>query len=504
MAPLHLFAAAYVVGVLVGACIPTPVPASAGVALLACALAAWRVRTGRPTRGVACLLLVAACSSGAAGYGACMAPGRWDPSRLPSGTKVAVLGRLLRDTPGDLDRATTALHGIAARVGDEVVPVRGDLVVRATDPPPVTSGDRVVVVGRMQRLRRAGPGGGFDAAQYYARRFGAFAQVAGASVLPAPAAWDWSPADLRALIVRRTRELSRDPAHPLRCEVMLSMVFGAPSAALSDATLDRFRRAGTIHVLVVSGAQISILAALAAWLSGMLRLSGWTEVALAAILVLAYAALLPPEGSIMRALGLLAVLHLGRVFHRDTEILSALLTGAFLIVCCSPTMLFSLSFQLSVAAVLGVIVGTRVLGPGPLPSPRLRPARWAMLALWALLAASVGATLATTPLIARTFGTVSVIGPLANLLVVPPAAVLTALMFVSAPLAVVAPPLAQLLNTAGGWLAEAVLWCSETAGSQPWACVGGNPWPWWWVLASYLVLAGGSCFGLRWRSSRGR
>lgn len=504
MAPLHLFAAAYVVGILAAACLPVPVPVSGAAALLACGLASWCGRPGRSTRGATYLLLLAACAAGAASYGARMAPGRWDPSRLPSGAKVAVLGRLLRDIPGDLDHATTALRGAAVRVGDEVLPLRGDLVVRATDPPPVTSGDRVVVVGRMQRLRRAGPDGGFDAARYYARRFGAFAQVGSASVLPAPAVWGWSPADLRALIARRTRELSSDPAHPLRCEVMLSMVFGAPSAALSEATLEQFRQAGTIHVLVVSGAQISILAALAAWLSGLLRLAGWVEAALAAVLVLAYAALLPPEGSILRALGLLGVLYLGRAFHRDTEMLCALVTGAFLIVCCSPTTAFSLSFQLSVAAVLGVVVGSRVLGPGPLPSARLHPARWSVLALWSLFAASLGASLATTPLIARTFGTVSVVGPLASLFVVPPAIALTVLMFVSAPLALVAPPLAQLLNSLASWLAEAVLYCSALAGSQPWACLRGDPWPWWWLMVSYLALGSLAAAGLRWRSRRGR
>jgi len=496
MAPLHRFALAYALGILCEAWLMLPVRVVAPACLL-CALVAALLAERRPAplRVPAALLLLAALLAGSASYGAANSPGRWDPSRLPNGTRVAVLGTMLRDIPADAERATVALRATAIRVGETTIPVRGDLVVRAHDAPEVNAGDAAVVVGRLERLRGARRPGAFDAARYYARRFGAFAQVASTGLAPLEGAPLPSLGDLRAWLIRRTRELCRDPERPERGEVMLSMVFGAPSSGLTETTLDRFRRAGTIHVLVVSGAQVSIMAGIAVWLASWRRLPPWAEGLLALALAGGYALLLPPDGSIVRALALVAVLTVGRAFHRDAEPLSALATAVFLVLCCQPTMLFSLSLQLSAIAVAGAIIAARIAlgGPG-------REARHGALRVCVILAASgVGAWLATAPLIAHVFGSVSLIAPLANLLVVPPAGVLTALMFVSVPLGAIAPPLAHALNTVGGILAEGVLSCSELAGSPRWAAVEGIAFPMWAELLAYVALLALAWALLRWR-----
>lgn len=499
MAPLHWFALAYALGILLESALPLPIWAVALACILAAGAAVWLAeREGASSRAPSVLLLAAALLAGCASYGAATSPGGWDPSRLPSGTRVAVLGRMLRDIPPDAERATVALRAQAVRVGETSLPLRGDVVIRARGAPEVNAGDAAVVVGRIEHLRGARRPGDFDAARYYARRFGAFSQVVSSGLAPVEGALPASVGDLRAWLIGRTRELCSDPERPERGEVMLSMVFGAPSSALTESTLDLFRRAGTIHVLVVSGAQISLMAGIAFWLSRWRRLPGWAEGLLALLLAGGYALLLPPDGSIVRALALVVVLVIGRSLHRDTEPLSALGTALFLVLCCQPTMLFSLSLQLSALAVGGAIIAVRLaLGSGTEESRQPSGLR----TLLTLLFGGLGAWLATAPLIAHVFGSVSLIAPLANLLVVPPAGALTVLMFLSVPLGLVAPPLARGLNCLGGVLAEAVLSCSELAGELRWSSLEGIEIPAWGAILAYALL-GALAWGLLRRRRR--
>jgi len=495
MTPLLALAAAYVAGILLGAYADVPVPIGALVTVATAAVAAllaWRHREGSAVP----VLLVCAVAAGATCYETRMSPGAWDPSRLPKGTEVVVLGRLVRDLPGG-DKARTVARVRAARVGDRVIPLRGSIVLDVPEPRAIGAGHDIAAVGKIGVLRHAREPGGFDEATYYANRFRAFCTLRDASVVPAATRGRLTGADLRSAVITRTRELSPSGREGLTADVMLSMVFGTASLDFPEEVLDRFRRAGTVHVLVVSGAQIGVLAGVAGWLCRRRSLSYSSEAGLLAVLVGAYAMMLPPEGTILRALALLAVLVGARLLYRQVNVASALGVAVFAILVLAPNELFDVGLQLSALAVLGVYIGHLALGPRSFPRLRRRPVAWVGACAHAIVASSFGASLATTPLIAGVWGTVSLAGPVANLVAVPLACFLTLLMFVSAPLGFVCPPAARVVNQAGAWLADAVVGVSGAVGGQPWAAVTGQRWPAWAVAAAYLVLAVAAVWLLR-------
>lgn len=486
MTPLLVYGGAYGLGVLLGGQVPVPVPVAASAALLACAVAlglAWHRREGAEW-----VLIAAAIGAGWTAYTVRVTPGRYDPCHIPSGTEVALLGCVVRDVPAGRPDASTVIEARCARVGSEAVPVRGRVVVRALRPPEVPAGRDVVVVGTLRPLAPAGEPGRFDALAYYSRRFRAFCRVTDAAIVPVSDGKVLSAGGVRRAIIGRTRELVPRGARGVCGDVMLSMVFGAASLALPDDVLDAFRSAGTVHVLVVSGAQVSLLALVALWLAGRMRLSRWAEAASMAAIVLAYAAVLPPDGTVLRAVTMLAVLHIGRLLHRGADVESALVAAVFAIAVCQPAALYDLSLQLSAAAVLGVTWGIRALGPPSVPRLRRSPLRWSLASLRAVFAASLGASVLTAPVTGGAFGQVSLVGPIANLVAVPAAALLTILMFVSVPLGYIAPPVALAMNAAASELAGLIVAASEFAGGLPWAAYRGALWPAWLVVLAYLAI----------------
>ena len=133
-----------------------------------------------------------------------------------------------------------------------------------------------------------------------------------AAVIELPRVGPPSIGDLRHTLIARNLDLSPDRNDGIPAAVMQSMVFGSASTRLPDETLEAFRRAGTIHVLVVSGSQVVLLATLVAWFSGWVRLSRRWTLCLSIAVAIGYAVVLPTDGSILRAVIDTAALRAGR------------------------------------------------------------------------------------------------------------------------------------------------------------------------------------------------
>jgi ComEC/Rec2-related protein len=494
--PLLAYACVYALGIVIASQVDFPPVTTGGMALVLAGVTgilAWR-GAGRLAMW---LLALVALLSGATTYECAMQPGRWDPCHLPPSTEVALHGHLVRDLPDGQRRAKTFMRVRAGKVGSEVLPLRGVVVVEAFHPPEVTAGSEVVVVGRIAPMRKATESRQFDEADHYGRRYGAFVRVRHAAVIPVARVGPPTMADVRRYLVEECRATCPQGDGGIRAGVMLSMVFGASSLQIPEETMESFRRAGTVHVLVVSGAQLALLAGMGAWVAGALRLRPWWELALVLLLALSYALLLPMDGTILRAMALIVVLYVGRALQRDPDLPLSLVAALMALLLIWPGGLYDLSLRLSALALLGVVYGLRILGPREIPAWRRRPLAWAGRGMWATAAASLGASLATIPLIAGTWGTVSLVAPLANLVAVPIASVLTILMFVSTVLAPIWSLPAEAVNYVGGLLAELLIRSTELVGGHPWASVEVTDedgyavaWPDWLVAVCYLVLAG--------------
>jgi competence protein ComEC len=233
------------------------------------------------------------------------------------------------------------------------------------------------------------------------------------------------------------------------------------------ASAEDFRRSGLSHLLAVSGQNVTLLALLAAAVLGAFGVALrerllWTLGLIAVYLPLAGGGPSIQRAAVMGAAGLLATLG-GRRASRLYAL--ALALGVTLAV--DPGVAADVGWQLSFAAVLGILL---------LAAP-LRDAIGARLgaggrrrALAEGLAVTIAATLATAPLVAFHFETFSTTTLVANVLVLPAVAPAMWLGMVGAALAQVpGVPLEQLNGVAAlllAYVAQVAAWCAAPSWAE--------------------------------------
>ncbi|MDQ7850539.1 MAG: DNA internalization-related competence protein ComEC/Rec2 [Armatimonadota bacterium] len=258
--------------------------------------------------------------------------------------------------------------------------------------------------------------------------------------------------------------------------VLAGLLFGAQAGAGREME-ELFLRAGLLHVLVVSGAQVGLLAASVVGMLALLRAHPALRFLLAGAVVLLFAAMVGWGAAVGRA-AIMALVGLGAGWlRRDTDAATAMALAALLWLALYPAALFSLGFQLSFAATWGLIFLSPAL------EPPVRP-RW----LARLAGATLGAQLAVLPLLAVVFQRVSLAAFPANLLVLPIVAVLVPAGFVLSLVGLVLPPAAFTLAPAFLPPVWAIVALARLFAGAPGAEVWLPPVAWWQAVAAYLLL----------------
>lgn len=174
---------------------------------------------------------------------------------------------------------------------------------------------------------------------------------------------------------------------------------------------------GIRHVAAVSGLHVGILYGLISFLTGrrkhLTALLGFPALTL-------FAAMAGFTPSVTRACAMIGLMMASQLFSKEYDPATALSIACLILLLNNPFCALSVSFQLSVASVAGILLGYSRLyrfltkGVEKLPKKGLR----AKLIRWAVGSVSVtlSAMVLTTPLCAWYFGCVSLIGILTNLL----------------------------------------------------------------------------------------
>ena len=197
---------------------------------------------------------------------------------------------------------------------------------------------------------------------------------------------------------------------------------GYPASALMEALLigaredvpddlhEGFRRTGSLHILALSGLHVGVLYALLLALLGFLRGRALKLVIVTLVLAF-YQVLAGFMPSLTRATIMIVIGGAGMLLDRDAEPINLLAVAGIAELLVSPFDAFSLSFQLSYLALGGILM------VGPLVQRALQShvPRFVLLPL----AMSVGAQVATFPLVAVRFGIYYPSGLLAGLVLVP-------------------------------------------------------------------------------------
>lgn len=231
--------------------------------------------------------------------------------------------------------------------------------------------------------------------------------------------------------------------------VCLAMAAGE-KRALTPELRAAYARSGTSHLLAVSGLHVGIVFLvvnlLLLWINLLPGGHRWRNMAVIALVWL-YAATTGFPPSVVRAALMFSALQFALAAARGYLSVNILAGTALTMLLVQPDLLYDLSFQLSFTAVAAIIAWGVPLGR----ALRMRRLGW-LNPLTGLLVAGLTASVATAPLVAHTFGTVSIVGLLLNPAVVLLAyvIVLLAVCWMAAPLGLLAPAVALLLETAAG------------------------------------------------------
>jgi len=127
---------------------------------------------------------------------------------------------------------------------------------------------------------------------------------------------------------------------------------------IDDEISDAYSKTGTLHVLAVSGMHVGLIFMLLSWiLSPLLKLpSGKYWLALFQIIgIWVYAVLCGLSPSILRACVMFSFVIVGKQISKSSNPFNSLSAAGFLLLCLNPYMIFNVGFQLSFAAVAGIL-----------------------------------------------------------------------------------------------------------------------------------------------------
>ena len=407
-------------------------------------------------------------------------------------SRVTLTGRMLtmaeddgEKTRFELAAESLLIHGSGE--AEQPRPVRGrvQLTVLAPLGERFAPGTRLVAIATLDRIRNYHTPGAFDyRLQMAARDIAVAGWVrSAAEILAAP--------ETEVATVRQVRFLPEQVRQHLFA--FLGRHFGRDLAGMYQALLtgslvnvrpaliEAFKANGCFHVLSISGLHFSLLGLFSVGLwTLLLKRSQWLllhthvptlALVLTAPILLFYTCIAGMNVPAVRALITALLVLFAAVLRRQRSFGPLIAAAALIVLAVSPLALFTASFQLSFAAVLAInLIYPRL--PALNVDPRDGWPRRALALVQSLLLVSVAATLGTLPFMLLHFNRISLIGPLANL-VIEPLLCLWALPcgLLAIPFVGVAPGLAVLLFNLGSGGMRLALWLTELTAALPAASV---------------------------------
>lgn len=207
----------------------------------------------------------------------------------------------------------------------------------------------------------------------------------------------------------------------------------AEKGTLPERVVEQFRATGVSHVLAISGLHISLLTGMLLLVLMLLPVSPRVRTGVVVGWLWSYVIFIGGPTSAVRAAAFWTIALLALRFHVLVSLPTVLLLAATVLVTLDPLFLADVGFQLSISAVTGIFVVlflTRSVMP-----------RW----FFRIFLVSLGAWVATGPVIAYHFGNVVLSGVVTNLLVVPLVPTLLILAIVALLLSLVFVPAAVLV-----------------------------------------------------------
>lgn len=248
--------------------------------------------------------------------------------------------------------------------------------------------------------------------------------------------------------------------------------------SLGDELLQKFRETGVAHIVVLSGYNIAVVAGIISRLVIFMPFS--IRLVMSALGIILFAVMVGGGATVVRATIMALIIILARVLGREGDALRALALAGGIMVFMNPMILLNdVSFQLSFSATLAIVVFVPVIE------------KYFIFISNHVLREIVATTFATQifvmPLILYHMGTVSLVGFISNIFilpVVPLAMLVVALVAVFAWVPLVGSVLAIFAYVVLAYIVIAV----EIFAKTPLASLEGILFPLWMLFIAYMFL----------------
>jgi competence protein ComEC len=322
-------------------------------------------------------------------------------------------------------------------------------------------GDRVRVDGEISLPQIAEDG--FDYGRYLAtKRISALVEAR--SVRPVGERRGWI-----GQVHRRTDVALGYGLRPREAAVVRGMVLGDRSL-MPEELQKSFQRSGITHVLAISGQHVVILAGVIYFAIRIFAIPPTIRAGLTMGSLWVYILIAGAPPSAIRA-GVVATFMLAApLLGRQVSALHFMSTMLAFVLAYNPQLVYNAGFQLSVAAVFGILLLTQPL-KALVEHTLLRPFAKPPRQLSNLISVSLAAQLATSPIVAATFDRVSVVGVLTNLVAVPLSGPILILGLLGSIAGNIYPLFAYPLNACNGFLVTILIHVAQESSSLPFASV---------------------------------
>ena len=358
---------------------------------------------------------------------------------------------------------------VALRNGAAWQPASGRARLTVQGPPPeIAAGDRLRVFGRLSAPSGPQNPGAFD----YAARLradGILSRLRAevpecVSVVRPSGSWGLTRLlDQVRIQSNRLLEKHLDP----RCAELAEGILLGEREQIEPDRIERFVATGAIHLLVIAGLHLGIIAGAMFWVVRRTPLSrGWANAIVAAAIVL-YMLLVNTGPPVVRATVLVLVFCAAEWLGRRTLSFNSLAAALLIVLAINPGNLFHTGAQLSFLSVAGLMwFAPRWITRrhGPLETLIERNLRWHERSrrvvgqiVWRLMLVSVIIWLVTMPLVMARFHTCTPVAVLLNTVAWLPMACTLLSGFAMMIFGSLIPPLADLL----GWFCNLNLWLLE-------------------------------------------
>jgi len=362
-------------------------------------------------------------------------------------------------------------------------PIRGKILLKTKLYPRYKYGDQLKIKCNLKTPENFDEKFKYDK---YLSRYGIYSicQYSVISTLPPPLnppLWQGGKVtilQIKSVVADKIDQLWPEP----QSSFMAGLLYGSRSG-LPEEISENFNRTGITHIIAISGYNISIIVIflMAILIAiGLYRQQAFWVTLLGIFIFVIFTG---ASASVVRAGIMGSLVLLGQYMGRLSRVGNMMMLALVLMLLINPhVLLWDAGFQLSFLATLGLVYISPVLsdwGKGVL--------KYTPTSLIETIIATLSAIIATLPLILYQFGRLSIVAPLANILVLWIIPWLMLFGFLSVIMSFIFLPLAQIIAWLSGLGLDYVIGLANWFGGQNWVSVNLS-WSWWMVVIAYLLL----------------